>query len=114
MNKVSSIEQVKDRLEPFNGATHFLQENSPLYIRFWAFKNLEGRLLTLVESMGLGDKQEEAVKGYMRREVWDTINQGYVMSKEAQDYLERAFCGEANQPENLAINVPVTDVLPKA
>lgn len=83
------------RLEKFT-EQHFLHDNMPLFIRGWAFKNLEGRLLTLVESMGLSQTQEEAVKGYMRREVWTTVYESYVMSDEAKDFVEVFFSGSIN------------------
>lgn len=78
------------RLEQFT-ERHFLEDNTLLAVRGWAFKNLEGRLLTLVESMGLPEKQEEAVKGYMRREVWATVYEGYKVSDEAKGFLEESF-----------------------
>lgn len=34
------------------------------------FKTLEGRLLTVVEALGLKDTQEEALKSIVRQEVW--------------------------------------------
>lgn len=94
MVKSETIEPAKNRLEQFNGNKHFLVDNSALFIRFWSLKQLEGRLLTLVESMGLGEKQEDAIKNYMRREVWATIADSYVMSDEARDFCETLFKGE--------------------
>ena len=35
------------------------------------FKRLEGRLLTLLESLGLQSTQEKAIKDLVRSEVWD-------------------------------------------
>ncbi len=70
----------------------YLQDNTPLFIRGFVFKNLEGRLLTLVESMGLPEKQEEAVKGYMRREVWGTVYQSYHISDAIMVEIDKTFC----------------------
>lgn len=35
------------------------------------FKRLEGRLLTLLESLGLPVSQEKAIKDLVRNELWD-------------------------------------------
>lgn len=85
---------VQPRLEQFT-ERYFLQDNTPLYIKGWAFKNLEGRLLTLIESMGLGEKQEEAQKGFIRREVWATVYESYVMSDESRDFIDVYFQGNS-------------------
>ena len=45
-------------------------DNTPFIIRNWQFSDLEGRLLTLLESLGLPDKQEDAVKSLIRQAVW--------------------------------------------
>jgi hypothetical protein len=37
-------------------------------------RRLEGRLLTIVEAVGLPTKQEEALKGLVRQEVWQVMN----------------------------------------
>jgi len=34
------------------------------------FKRLEGRVMTLLESLGLGSSQEKAIKDLMRNEIW--------------------------------------------
>ena len=35
---------------------------------------LEGRLLTLIEAIGMPDKQEEALKGLIRQELWNSVS----------------------------------------
>jgi hypothetical protein len=37
-------------------------------------KNIEGKLLTIVESIGLPETQEKAVKGLVRQAIWDVID----------------------------------------
>ena len=91
INKVEK--KVEPRVRQFSSEQDFLQDDTSLFIKGWAFKNLEGRMLTLVESMGLGEKQEEAQKQYVRREVWATINEAYVCSPETVEFIEVAFQG---------------------
>lgn len=56
-------------------------DNSPsqislasLVIAPWEIQSIEGKLLTIVESIGLPQKQEEAVKGLVRQAIWDKLN----------------------------------------
>lgn len=96
---IVQVKQKQEKLVKFTEYS-FLQDNTSLFIRGWAFKNLEGRLLTLVESMGLGEKQEEAVKGYMRREVWTTVYESYEMSDEARDFITEDMVGSTKPKSN--------------
>jgi len=36
--------------------------------------NLIGRLLTLIETLGLKDKQEKSFKDILKQEIWSTVN----------------------------------------
>jgi hypothetical protein len=45
-------------------------ENEPALFRVWMFSHFEGRLLTLIESLGFDPKREAAVKSVFRQEVW--------------------------------------------
>ena len=45
-------------------------------------RHLEGRLLTLIESIGLKDTQEKAVKDLIRNEVWLLLSPCFVISGE--------------------------------
>jgi hypothetical protein len=38
------------------------------------FQKLEGKLLTIIETIGLEKKQEEAIKSLVRQSVWDYWN----------------------------------------
>jgi hypothetical protein len=40
-------------------------------------QNIEGKLLTIVESLGLQTKQEEATKSLVRQAVWDEVYKPY-------------------------------------
>lgn len=47
------------------------------------FQYLEGRLLTIIETIGLSQSQETALKSLIRNEVWDTYQNGcYINSDE--------------------------------
>ena len=35
---------------------------------------IEGRILTIVESIGMPQKQEDAVKGLIRQAIWEDLN----------------------------------------
>ena len=62
-------------------------ENLPIMHRQWAFRDFEGKLLTLIESMGLPEKQENAVKSYVRRELWDFVRTGIIIPDEIDNTL---------------------------
>lgn len=36
-------------------------------------QNLEGRLLTLIETLGFNETREQAIKGIVRQHVWDIV-----------------------------------------
>lgn len=69
----------------------FLQDNTRLAIHGWEFKNLEGRMLTLIESMGLPGKQEDAIKSYARKEIWQTIHQTFILPTAITDMIHESF-----------------------
>lgn len=48
-------------------------DNVIYVIRSWAIQNLEGKLLTLIETLGLRETQEKAVKDMIRPLIWGTI-----------------------------------------
>jgi hypothetical protein len=82
----------------------FTMENLPIMMRQYAFRELEGRLLTLVESMGLNDKREGIIKQYVRRELWDTVHQmGYIIPTESDEELTNNI---GSTPEQLGLETP--------
>lgn len=60
------------------------------YITEEQISNLEGKLLTQIEAMGLQGSQESAAKSLIRQEVWDLVpNDNYVwIEKESLKKLE--------------------------
>jgi hypothetical protein len=45
----------------------------------WPYEvgDIEGKLLTIVESIGLPESQEKAVKGLVRQALWDIVDKPY-------------------------------------
>lgn len=54
-------------------------------------RHLEGRLLTLVESIGLKDTQEKAVKDLVRNEVWLLLSPCFIVSAEDHSLLREKY-----------------------
>lgn len=53
------------------------------------FKNLEGKLLTFLEALGLSETQEKAIKDLVRNEIWNMWEHpSFIEQKE----LEDGFC----------------------
>lgn len=46
------------------------------------FSFLEGRLLTIIETIGLNPNQEKAVKDLIKQEIWNAFNSGQYISSE--------------------------------
>ncbi len=70
-------------------------ENQPSILRRWGLKQLEGGLLTLVETLGFDEKREQAVKSLVRKEVWkfweeETMHED-VFHPELSKYIEDMF-----------------------
>lgn len=36
----------------------------------WDIRHLEGEILTLIETLGLGEVQEKAIKGFITKTIW--------------------------------------------
>lgn len=46
-------------------------DNEPFIFRRWMLGNLEGKILTLIETLGFEAKREEAVKSIFRQSMWE-------------------------------------------
>lgn len=55
------------------------------------FRMLEGRILTIVETIGLPQKQEDAIKSIIRSDIWEIWNSDMpmVLPKEAEGILNK-------------------------
>lgn len=56
------------------------------------FSCMSGRLLSLIEELGLPDKQEQAAKRHLKSEVWQRYND---FVKCMWDFKRGGFTGEA-------------------
>lgn len=68
--------------------------NEGSIIRSWQIRDLEGRILTLLETLGLSDKQEDAVKSLARQAVWKILEDNYLWISDEQ--IQRIY--EENRP----------------
>lgn len=59
-------------------------ENFSKIVKKWQVNNLIGKLMLIIEGMGLQKGQEEAVKSLIKQEIWKEINEGIYISPEVQ------------------------------
>lgn len=57
------------------GRPIFDEPNLPIMHRQHQFSYFEGKILTLVETIGLPEKQESALKSLMREKIWDFVTE---------------------------------------
>lgn len=59
--------------------------NTIFVVREYDLNDIIGKVLTIVESAGLQEKQESAIKGLIRQAVWGTIDNGsrIILSEES-------------------------------
>lgn len=50
---------------------------------------LEGRLLTIIESLGLNPNQEKAVKDLVRNEAWQVLNHASYITAEQHTQIQK-------------------------
>lgn len=71
----------------------FYSDNFVRVVREWEVRSHLGRILTIIDSLGLPDKQEKAIKDLIKVSTWkDFWNGGTLLiySKEAQKLLDEA------------------------
>ena len=72
----------------YKAGQDFIQDNTPLLVRGYIFNEILGRLLTVIEAMGVPTKQEEAVKSYIRQAVWQPLDNSIgILSAEMDNKL---------------------------
>ena len=66
----------------------------------YQLSHLEGRILTLIESWGLKETQEKAVKDLVKNELWNMVSPCFIISAEDHTALRIKYAeegrGEAN------------------
>ena len=87
----------------------FSIENLPIMHRQYQFKHFEGNLLTLIEGIGLTQKQEDAIKSYARRELWDFVREGYVISDDEDKDICESTSGGSNPKDYQGVNPKVSN-----
>lgn len=60
-------------------------DNFSKIIRTWQVESFIGKLMLIVETMGLNDKQEKSAKSLMKQEIWTEFNKGIYISAAMQD-----------------------------
>lgn len=75
--------------------------------------NLVGKILTIIESLGLPEKQEQAFKDVVRNEIYDSFDNVWIIGEEDHTILrEKAFrFGQFSIGGNLPPNFPTGAVV---
>lgn len=63
----------KDRGSP----SEFSSGGAAFIMHYDELQHIEGKVLTVVESIGMSEKQENAVKGLLRQAIWQDIHTSY-------------------------------------
>jgi len=85
---------------------NYQSNNDARIMREWEIRDHVGKLLTHLESLGLPEKQEKAIKDLIKQTTWrDLWNGGTIIlrSKEADEFLQKAINIEYKLMENTAI-----------
>lgn len=75
----------------------YVGDNTARVVREWEVRSYLGQILTIVDSLGLPEKQEKAIKDLVKRTTWgDLWNGGSIViyTKEAQELLAKAIEAE--------------------
>lgn len=59
-----------------------MDENFAKIIRTWQIENLIGRVMLIIETMGLNESQLNASKSLIKQMIWQQFNDGMFISKE--------------------------------
>lgn len=86
-------------------------ENEPFIFRRWMIGNLEGRVLTLLETLGFEPKREEAIKSIFRGALWDWMRDNVTqipehLLKDYEEFVDKIYTNieSTDQFENLKQN----------
>lgn len=58
-----------------------------VFVYNYQFRELEGKMLTLLETLGLPDKQEKAIKTQVRRAIWDSWDNSFLLPSDLKEEL---------------------------
>lgn len=79
--------EIVNKSRIYKSGIDFIQNDTRIMVSGWAIKDMEGKLLTIIEAMGLSEKQENAVKSYMRQALWGSLDDGYVVIVSEEDAI---------------------------
>ena len=54
-------------------------------VKTWQVENLVGKVMLIVETMGLQEHQEESAKSLIKQAIWSEFNAGIYISPEVQE-----------------------------
>ena len=57
-------------------------ENFTKMVKTWQIENLVGKIMLIVETMGLQKNQEESAKSLIKQSIWVEFNEGIYISPE--------------------------------
>lgn len=73
-------------------------DNHARVIREWELRTHLGKMLTFIDSLGLQEKQEKAIKDLVKQstwgEFWNSSSTPIIRTKEANELLEKAIMKE--------------------
>jgi hypothetical protein len=69
-----------------------LTRNELSFVRNWNVGSLEGKLLTLIETIGLPEKQENAIKSFARTEIWSWRDELISVPEDVENFWNEKHC----------------------
>lgn len=64
-------------------------DNFAKVLRTWQVENLVGKVMLIVETMGLEKTQEESAKSLIKQSIWSEFNEGMFISKKQIDIADK-------------------------
>jgi hypothetical protein len=89
------VGNVMDENTPVGG---YFSDNHSRVMREWELRNHIGQVLTIIDSIGLPEKQEKAIKDLIKqatwKELWHNGGTPVIMTEHAQNLLVEAINAE--------------------
>lgn len=64
-------------------------ENFAKIVKTWQVENLVGKVMLVVESLGLNENQLEASKSLIKQFIWSEFNEGIYITPEAEEFNQK-------------------------
>lgn len=65
-----------------------MEKNFTKMMKTWQIENLVGKIMLIIETIGLQKNQEESAKSLIKQSIWTEFNEGIFISK---DMCEKAI-----------------------